>query len=620
VTPSDAPITTYEIAADGSVFKWWNIIKGGPEVSLAGTLWVDQEKEIPVGLHNLEVQAHAWEGVSSIQIITNGDTVVEEQTCDQNPETPEVDCINQIDEWVVETGSLQPGIMQIEVIATDRIGNVTTKRFWVNVPYTPPPDPEAPHKPTFAEIKAFRQAYGLDLDLNPVTEVQQINNRVYDLLAAWGNPQTPEGEVARRSSERWGIPLRSKDVAELEYREWYVASTVPSIDQWAYNSFPNTYAGYEVDEAHGGIIRIGFTESQSQRVAEFIKDAGPVAPDRVNTFLVTPARPLASAEVLEEKVVDAVDADPQLQSAVTRIGLKTGANLVEVGTNNTATTEGRLTQLLGSLQGLEVLHEDQSFELLMSRDREGGRMLAGDRVWTDWQPNSPKPEFTWGTAGFGAFEKTWIPAEKRYETTRFLLAAGHMGKTGNFMYRIDHIPSLKELDSRENKEKLGRIGRNPYWEGSRTVDALAMRFRSDGLAPVSIFGEGPSRPLMGPEAKAFNGEKVCFSGARTEGVRCGEVLGFERNYGEGHFHMGLIKVRAYREGARPHGGDSGGPVWDPRTGASIGLVSSDSKKYPLLYYVQPLLTTASRNHGPIVGALDASVMGSGSLHIIQGDK
>jgi len=75
----------------------------------------------------------------------------------------------------------------------------------VNIPYTPPPPPGEPEKPLFADVLAFRQEHGLDLDLDPIEDEFEIDDRVFDSINDWvkGDP------VAVASWERWGVPLRS---------------------------------------------------------------------------------------------------------------------------------------------------------------------------------------------------------------------------------------------------------------------------------------------------------------------------------------------------------------------------------------------------------------------------
>ena len=78
---------------------------------------------------------------------------------------------------------------------------------------------------------------------------------------------TPAGEVARASYERWGVPLRSADAAELEYREWLYDLNSERIDQWVEAGNPGNYAGYYLDHAAGGVMRIGFLNNQAEQLA-----------------------------------------------------------------------------------------------------------------------------------------------------------------------------------------------------------------------------------------------------------------------------------------------------------------------------------------------------------------
>src|SRR5262249_29145373 len=152
------------------------------------------------------------------QIIANGNVVVDEKTCAQDHEKQGTECVNVVNEWVTYTGNFAPGILQLEVLVADTKGQVSSKRFWVNVPYTPPPAPGVPAPPKFAEVLKFREEHGLDIDLDPMVDELEINDRVWESMSAWHDPHSPLGEVARASYDRWGVPLRAVDVAELEWR------------------------------------------------------------------------------------------------------------------------------------------------------------------------------------------------------------------------------------------------------------------------------------------------------------------------------------------------------------------------------------------------------------------
>ncbi len=615
--PEGEPLIHYQIGEDGSIFKWSNAPQP-PEIEpLNGSLYTQRGEVHPdpisPGDQNLEVKAYSAEGIASIQVIANGDQLVEEETCDTKEPNNECDK-TQVLELVTDTEAWQPGILWLEILVTDAQGQKESERFWDNIPNPPPSEGEAPQPPTFEDIKRFREEFGLDLDLNG--KMLARNERIFELINDWHRPGTYLGNVARSSWERWGVPLRPADVAELEYREAYVEADVPSIEAWAASHYPATYAGIEVDQGAGGIIRIGFIEEASQSLEELKHSLALMASDRIQLLQPDPTRPVLAAETREEEVNGLAITDPQLSEEVTGLQIADSTNLVLVETKDVTGTEGRLRELLGSLAGIGVIYEPNYDELLSTRNRQGGRMLAGDTIWTDWEPEASHPLFTRATAGFGALEKTWIRSEKRWLVTRYLLSAGHAGRVGTFMYRIAS-PSAAELATRANKEKIGRVGRDPYSEGSKSVDALAMRFNSDGLTPMRIYGNGGRRPDIGPAAAAFKGENLCFSGARSGHVKCLKAVRLVHVFSDReHRGIGVIFCKAPGTNGSSLPGDSGAPVWDPRTGRAIGIMEGRNLKHPERVYVQPLVTTSWNRR--IVGALDASVMGSGSLHVIHG--
>jgi len=610
VTSEGEPATIYDIAPDGSVLKWWNT-QVPPEIeNLSGSLYANRETSgaITPGDYELLIQAFSGEGIARIQVVANGDQLVDEKTC---VKTAEVSCKTVEDPWVTYTGNWSPGILQLEVTVTDTYGKAESTRFWVNIPYTPPPDPEAKEPPRFEDVLRFREEFGLDLDLKG-NEIA-IDERIFNLIGAWYNPLTPAGEVARATADRWGVPLRAVDAAELEYREEYMAVDGPMIDQWARSRYPSTYAGYEIDHHAGGLIRLGFTQSQNARLAEFLQEVEPLARDRFATFASVPTEPLADLEDTYAELKNMLASQPELMADVAGVEVEEAAgNLIRVESTDVGATTALLAQSFGSLAGFEIVPVGGLSELMGSRDRQGGRMLAGDRVWTDWTAAS-NPEFTAGTAGFGAFERKYITQEKRWLTTPYLLDAGHMGVTGLFMYREEEPEQRTSKEKREKGEKIGRIGRDAYREGAEIVDALAMRFDGSGLAPRRVFGHEP----VGPPQVAWKGEQLCTNGQATGHRDCGYIVGFRLVHNGGNPNP-TPSIVVKKMSVVP--GDSGAPVWDPASNSSIGLVSARPGPGSIYTYVQPLSTTyygMKREH-KIVGALDAAVMGGGSLKIMQG--
>jgi len=486
----------------------------------------------------------------------------------------------------------------------------------VDVPYTPPPNPEAVRPPEFQEIKRFREQFGLDLDIG--ADKLAINERIFELINACNDPNSYLGEVARATTEQWGVPLRPVDVDELEYCERYLEQDGPLIERWAREPHPGTFAGYQLDDQAGGKLRIGFTQDQSQAVAEFVAKENPVAADRSTTFASVPTQPLATIEATEASVLAKVEEDAQLRNYVASIESPEVGNVVEVQATNPQVVESILRESLGSLNGISVTFVPGFAEPLLSRERKGGRMMAGDRLFTDWRP-SEAALVTAATANFGAQETVFLAAEKRYVQRPFVLSAGH---TGNVVFGSNSAtPIYGETGAsgktsqwkREHGEKVGLVARNALTEGTGAVDALAARLLAPDLMPVNIAGDG----AVGPAGVAHKHEMVCMTGSTTERTICGRVTGFGWVKVPEYPNHYLAEIHVKSNSVPIEHGDSGGPVWAKYTHESLGIVSTKNKDHPLEWNATPLLNTDYGNGKQLPGALNAAVMGGGSLDIVS---
>ena len=451
----------------------------------------------------------------------------------------ELECIKVANEWVTNTANHAPGILNLEVLVTDRLGQVESERFWVNIPYTPPPPPGAIDAPQFQDVLKFREEFGLEV-VFPVENETELNERIFDLLHAWHNPNTPAGEVARASWERWGVPLRPEDVAEMEYRERYVENSGPVVEDWGYAHFPNSYAGYQVDHPSGGVIRIGFTENQTQRLNELVSQTNLPAADRLSTYQAVPTQARTSLESLESATASTVEADEQLSNMVTEIGVDDGANAVMVGTSDVAQTQQRLLQLLGSLNGIQVVGQPEDFEFQSGRNRDSGRMLAGDRIVTEWSDQTR----TDCTAGFGAYEDRQRRSDNQMIRARFLLTAGHCANLDQIIKRTEHSGFQDPL----NWFSIGHVSRKLLDKSPHFIDALAVRLATDGLAPRKIYGHDGRQPAIEDAGVARRGQRLCVSGAASNRVRCGNVIGIKRVFlekADKRWH-GFLRVKNLR--------------------------------------------------------------------------
>ena len=601
VTLPSSPALHYEFAADGSVLKRWNAAEP-PKLTLTGTLAFNKEtaETITQGLHNLKVEARGSEPIKRIQIVAHDNTLVSEKIC--TPE-PEDDCEKDSDEWVVETSELPPGVMYVEARAEDTIGQFAGERFWVNVPYSPPPPPEAPLRPTFVEIKQFRAEYGLDLDLNVATEEEQYNDRIYSLINAWNHPNTPEGGVARSAAERWGVPLRAIDVAELEYRDWYLDLNGPLIDAWGFANYPNSYAGYQVDHAAGGLVRVGFTQEQGPRVAELLAGLTTAAEDRITAFTFVPSMSVADHESVEGDVVAAVEGDPTLEGVVTEVGSAEPGGSVLVGATNVATAEARLTLLVGSLAGITVnqqepwVFEDCTYN--KERNRQSGRIFAGDAFFVDRNPGGSL-QLACGSAAFGAYKRRLdFGPEGEVAREPHFLTAGHMGSVNTRAYRLANPTNARLNEIRKIGQALGQFKRNTLEGGAERIDAAAVKLNGGGLMPFRRYGRFDALPRIREAGTAQVGDTLCRTGASVRRVTCGPVKGFA-SYPS--FSIKVKYVSTY--------GDSGGPVWlGGGSQLSIGLHSARmTPSFNSLRLVAPLLTTPYGKDNKAIGALDSALM------------
>jgi tripartite motif-containing protein 71 len=244
VAPTEAPTVTYDIGEDGSILRSYNTKKAPEFNKLSGLLYAERETANPIstGDKTLEVEGYSAEGIASIQVIANGNQLVHEGTCKQDYEKLGTECVNWPTQWVMNTQDFAPGILSLEAVVTDEKGQSESKRFWVNIPPPPPPPaPGSPIPPTFKQVLEFREEFGLDV-WEPLANEIERNERIFTLIGSWWGGES----VARASYERWGVPLRTQDVAELEYREQYQQQAASVIPAWAQGHASASYAGYYV--------------------------------------------------------------------------------------------------------------------------------------------------------------------------------------------------------------------------------------------------------------------------------------------------------------------------------------------------------------------------------------
>ena len=602
VTGEGEPATIYDIAPDGSVLKWWNT-QVPPEIeNLSGSLYANRETSgaIPAGDYQLLIQAFSSEGIAQIQVVANGNLLVDEKTCEK---TAEVSCKTVEDPWVTNTGNWSPGILQLEVIVTDSYGKTESTRFWVNMPYTPPPDPEAKEPPRFEDVLRFREEFGLDLDLKG-NEIA-IDERIFNLIGAWYNPLTPAGEVARATADRWGVPLRAADAAELEYREWYVETDVPLIEEWAESHRTGSYAGYYVDNRRGGIVHIGFTDDQTGGLDELKQQPSIVATERLAVFAAPPGASRNSLQATLGEVETLWDTDLALSDSIVSTGIDEATNTVEVGGTNVTLIDSRLRAVLGSSAPIHVVQEEIG-EDFAGRNHKDGRIRAGDRIIaTDLDVSEAKS----CTAGFGAWEQIGKKENGEPKIAPFVLTAGHCARPQQYWWRSDY-PGVQQF---EQWQKIGHSARTglPLGGQEYETDGSAIKLNAGGLMPRYIYLNGSNPKPVGSARPGRHGEILCFSGVGTNGRKCGEMIGVRRRKSRSPGKQLFIIARF---AGVP--GDSGAPVWSPATGHAIGLLSGGPDKPGLVKdWITPLVKPRGFSASKVPGILNAPGMGHLNLAV-----
>lgn len=504
-------------------------------------------------------------------------------------------------------------------IATDSIGASSSVRFWDNIPYTPPPDPEVPEPPKFTEVKHFREVYGLDLDLKG--NEQAINERIFQLIADWHDPSTPQGEVARATREKWGVPLRAADAAELEYREWFYSLDAERIDQWVGETQPSSFAGYYIDHRAGGIMHIGFTSNQSAQLASLESSLSLVGgSSRLQVYPTPPATPYLSVRATGESVLSAMESNPTLANLVVSVEDDEAGRATRVGTANVAQVESILDQMLGVNAPVSIEYGAGGGTLLSGRYRNEGRMRAGDYINSD--PYIFEGVATGGpcTVGFGAQDKVDKPGTAEDVHRLFVLTAGHCAvKLDQEVWRNKYDGDFEFPYEDAGKSEVGRVTRSAFqWvePGDVRTDGTAIRITEGGIVPQSIFGWGGNGLPTKPAAKARKGNTVCYSGAISKQIACGEIVArsFDWQPDGAPFGLAGYWVR-FPADKRPDHGDSGSPVWNLRTGASIGLISAERSEDPVETLVAPLLHPPNMAANRIPGILHHAGMQPLSLKL-----
>lgn len=589
------PEMVYSIGEDGSVFKW-SYADVSPAIdSISGSLWGkrNETQAIENKDHTLFVTGSSPHQIASIKVIANGNSVVEEKTCEDPSEPPSHVCEKPEPlEWITHASEHAAGRLDLEVLVTDFFGRSTAERFFVTIPQQPPPDPEAPERPTFDSIKLFREENGLDRN-NPLTE-QQMNRLILELLYEWER----RDPIPMAAVEGWGVPMRAPELTEMEYRRQYLAQAAHEIPDWADKHAPATYGGYFVNNREGGKIYVGFTQNQASLVNDLKQNGGLMEPGQVEEMATPPATAIIDVEATEESVAAFIAAAPSLSGAVKAISLIPETGLIEVIAADEPLVEAAIKSQFGANAPIVINPELNPIELTYGRFKVKGPVVAGDAIQsTSYCKASICGWVDECTAAFSGFAQAdVIRGQPVFDW--FKLTAGHCFDLGD---------SVRRRANRAGGEvkSVGRVTRsgwqNPNGEGMYT-DAATIDVNFE-IAGHGIFYGNPEHlmPVYSPDRARLRKE-YCWSG-RNGGRNCG--IAFRRvRYQLG----GKWVVQLYAAGPSMEG-DSGAPVWDPVSRRPIGIVSAhapsskkkciqtdDKPKWCPLTLITPLEPFAGKNY------------------------
>lgn len=482
------PEITYSIGEDGSVFKW-SYAEVPPAIdSISGSLWGNRNSTTPIENkdHTLFVTGSSPHEIASIKVLVNGNALVVEKTCEDKSEPPAHNCEHVTLEWVTNAAEHAAGQLNLEVVVTDFLGHSAAERFFVTIPQQPPPNPEAPAKPSFEQVKQFREEFGLDRE-HSYTE-QQMTALILELLYEW-EIQRPAAVLA---VEKWGVPMRSPEVEEMEYRERYIEQFAELIPEWAEAHAPTTYGGYYVDNRAGGIIYVGFTANQQSQVEALKQGAGLIAPGQVHEYPTPPATSIATVEATEESVAEYIAANQTISQETTRVGAEPGSATIKVGTTNPSGVQAYLEGHFGSGALIET-YLDQNFgELEFSRYTTNGPINPGDAIQSSkTKPCGNETCVSICTAGFGA--RAFTGNQQGQPTYAwFAMTAGHCFPNEEKVNR--------STDPNNDYKPLGTVRRYAWGSpGQKGVtDAEAIRIDPDVVSGNVFIGNPKSLlPMRG---------------------------------------------------------------------------------------------------------------------------
>jgi YD repeat-containing protein len=575
------PEVIYYIGEDGSVLKWANVVTPPTLFEPKGSLWGHRNDPTPIESKDqtLLVTAESQNEIASIKVIS-GNAVLADQTCEDKSEPPAHNCVRPPTlEWITNPAEHSPGRLDLEVVATDFQGKSSSERFFVTIPQQPPVDPEAPERPSFDSTKRFREEFGLDR-AHPLTQAE-MNKLVLELLYEW-EAQMPSALYA---VENWGIPLRAPEIAELELRERYIQQATELIPIWAEEHAASSFGGYYVNQAAGGKIYVGFTSEQATHLAALKSEVPLIEPGQVFEYPTAPTTSIVSAEGTEGSVEAALLENLSAAGAATTISTNLLTGKVQVGATDVGSVQSYLDSRFGP-GAIEVLNEGAP-QPLYARFQDSGGVDGGDELQSGLVEceNGNIACLHVCTAGFSARDRQNDSVTDGPLWKFFILTAGHCFNKGSRALRS------AQRETFANPKVVGEVTRQALDRpgGGLKTDAEAISVDPSLTSEWLYVGHPRNRQLVNNSERVRIGQTLCWSGING-GVHCGEARRWVRVRVQGHFSREML---VGGKGSHAYGGDSGGPVWNRKTKAAVGMMSvgfnCDERKHCQPAAITPLL-------------------------------
>ena len=271
------------------------------------------------------------------------------------------------------------------------------------------------------------------------------------------------------------------------------------------------YAGYYVDHREGGLIHVGFTGSQNERVMA-LQQAGAISdPGRLKAFSNSPQFSLSYLEALEAAVLEAVAS----MTGITGTQIDIQKNWIDVGAVDPVQAQNALDAAFGTNAPINVHYQPQTrtFKASSAWGRPTGAVKGAERIW------GRGPDFEACSAGFGAWDRGGLKPDGGELYRHFILTAGHCFVSDERVYQWN-TPG-------ENPEKwwerdLGYVRRNTMiaHPSGYGTDALAIRVTDPGLVP-RLIRWSPERDIrVQGVAVPKEGMMVCVAGSTRGHSKC----------------------------------------------------------------------------------------------------